>query len=69
MARMTAEDKKWRAEMDAQTLVEASQIAGDKARAAAAKKAAQTKANEFARAAGASGGKNVGGMVQLNEKP
>jgi len=38
MSAMTADDKKWEAESDARTIVEAAVITGDPARLAAAKK-------------------------------
>lgn len=65
-SRKSAENRAWEAEMDAGTLAETQKILADKKRAAAARRAAQRKANEFARAAGGTTGKIVGrGIVRI----
>lgn len=51
MAKMTADEKKWRAESDARTLAEAQKILQDNARSKAAKKAAMTMAKDLEKSA------------------
>jgi len=49
---MAAQEKKWRAESDAETLARAAEIKGDKGRLAAAQKVATEKAKQYQAAVG-----------------
>lgn len=49
--KMTADEKKWRAESDAETMARYQEIMQDKTRRAAAIKAAKTKATELSKRA------------------
>lgn len=61
MAKITSEEKRWRAESDARTLAEAQKILQDSSRSKAAKKAAMTMAKDLENSAAnmklAAGGK------------